>query len=367
MKFLVTGGPVHAHLDDVKIITNKFRGGRMEALAEELVRLGHEVIYLTARHTPPKQKFCTVWLHDGFNDYREKIFRAGELGMDAFVLGAAVANLIPASPWKGKFPSHQYKPGDKVDIPFLVAPRIINDVRNKFPESKLFGFKLLSGAPYTELINAAYEVALDSRATVIFANDAKNLDRKYAVTKDMVVQSLRSDELSEFIIKYTDDVYYRTEIGSVLSGTNTAITYAEQMIAKFSDKFQPAGSSGLVFGTVACRIPGHGLSFVTTRRGKTEIGGGWETVSAVWHEDMVVKSSGKSSLNAPLLHWIFAHMPETKAIVHYHQIECPELHVLPYAPPGTRRDSQRDIRGSFSIQGHGAFLLFGENGQIPWK
>ena len=35
-KILVTGGPVHAYLDDVKIITNRFKGGLMARLAEHL-------------------------------------------------------------------------------------------------------------------------------------------------------------------------------------------------------------------------------------------------------------------------------------------------------------------------------------------
>lgn len=371
MRFLVTGGPVHAHLDDVKIITNRFRGGRMEALAKGLADLGHDVIYLTARHTPPRQNFFTLWLHDGFDDYLAKILKAGELGIDAFVLGAAVANLIPKR-WEGKFPSHRYKPGDVVEIPFMVAPRIIDGIRDRFPGSKLFGFKLLSGAPYSELIEAAHEVALDSRATAVFANDAKDLDRKYAVTRDMVVQPLAADDLPKFIVDYTWDTYYRTEVDPGLRGAGAGIATksAMRLAERFRDRFQPVGARGLVFGTVACRIPGSGsLAFVTTRRGKTEIGGGWEAVSAVCHENMLVQASGRASLNAPLLHWIFARVPEAEAVVHYHQTECPDLYGLPYAPPGTRRDSRRDIRGSFAIQGHGAFLLFGkdEREPIPWR
>ena len=35
-KILVTGGPVHANLDSVKIITNRFTGARMFALAKSL-------------------------------------------------------------------------------------------------------------------------------------------------------------------------------------------------------------------------------------------------------------------------------------------------------------------------------------------
>lgn len=105
------------------------------------------------------------------------------------------------------------------------------------------------------------------------------------------------------------------------------------------------------------------------RRGKTEINGDWEEVQFVDHENMIIRASGKASLNAPLLHTIFAQVPRARSIVHYHQVECPDLHRLPYFPPGTIRDSQRDVRGSFAIQGHGAFLLFEEGNMmpIPWR
>jgi hypothetical protein len=371
MKFLVTGGPVHANLDAVKIITNVFKGGRMVALAQKLERLGHKVVYLTARHMPPElgSGLGEVWFHDGFLDYMHTVLKlSGEF--DAVILGAAVANLIPSNPWTGKFPSHQYKVGDVVNIQFQIAPRIIDGIRSRHPKVKIFGYKLLSNVPYEELIEAAHEIVLDSHATVVFANDTKNLDRKYAVTKDRVVQPLTSEDLPGFIVDYTNDCYYHTEITDrpSWSGLPVAIEHAQRLVERFKDKFQPIGTHGLIFGTVACRIPGVS-GFITTRRGKTEIGKGWEIVQGVYHNAMLVHTSGRASLNAPLLHQIFSVVPETKSIVHYHNIECPNLHQLPYAPPGTVRDSQRGIQGSFAIQGHGAFLLFGDDEREPivWR
>lgn len=73
MKFLVTGGPVHAYLDDVKIITNKFKGGRMETLASELGAAGHDVIYLTSKYIKPIGFSGKTILHDGFKDYSKKV------------------------------------------------------------------------------------------------------------------------------------------------------------------------------------------------------------------------------------------------------------------------------------------------------
>ena len=51
MKILITGGPVHAYLDAVKIITNKFKGGLMAELADKFKfqpdGAGVEITYLT--------------------------------------------------------------------------------------------------------------------------------------------------------------------------------------------------------------------------------------------------------------------------------------------------------------------------------
>lgn len=35
-----------------------------------------------------------------------------------------------------------------------------------------------------------------------------------------------------------------------------------------------------------------------------------------------------------------------------------------YAPPGTVRDSQRNVNVSFSIKNHGAFYLMGKDGMV---
>ena len=145
MKILVSGGPVHAYLDAVKIITNKFKGGRMYQLARELAGdYGYEVIYLTPKgidrdpYYGPKG-FCKIVFHDGFEDYRKKVLELAPQ-MDAVILGAAVANLIPANPWKGKFPSHDYKPGEIIPIDFTIASRIIDEVKEVAPDTHVFGF-----------------------------------------------------------------------------------------------------------------------------------------------------------------------------------------------------------------------------------
>ena len=128
-KILITGGPVHAYLDDVKIITNRFKGGLMVKLAGEFVKMAenlHEekkvnrgddtadvkVVYLCSKSAqqPWWDEFLggkdTPYIrcihHNGIDDYMDKVVSLAPQ-MDAVVLGAAVANLVPKNKIKGKF------------------------------------------------------------------------------------------------------------------------------------------------------------------------------------------------------------------------------------------------------------------------
>jgi len=101
-------------------------------------------------------------------------------------------------------------------------------------------------------------------------------------------------------------------------------------------------------------------------------------VLGVDHEKReVYTSGGKATLNAPLLDIIFRDNLSVDRIEHYHDQES-ELPVLPWAPPGTVRDSLRvpnDLHGqnddgswkgtswtSFNIKNHGCYLLYDKEG-----
>lgn len=364
MNILITGGPVHAYLDAVKIITNKFKGGLMAQLAEVL-SLNAKVTYLTTKSSklPSQNPNLKVIYHDGFEDYRRQVAELAPQ-MDAVVLGAAVANLIPLNPLKGKFPSHNYKVGDKIPIDFTIAPRIIDEVKKVAPKTHLFGFKLLSNVSHDELIRAAYGVLLESKATAVFANDAKDLLTKYAVTKERGVHTMDIGEMAEFIMQCVGDQYYCT----VQSEDPPHLDYAKEMTDEFEKLAKRFGGffkpvpEGYVFGTIAIRNPYGG--FLTTGRGKHELDDKvW--IKEVIHNDRLVIawSDKKASLNVPLLDWIFKRNSNVNAIVHTHILDMwhPEL---PYAPSGTVRDSQRTVDKSFSIKNHGAFYLLDKEGNI---
>lgn len=367
MKILVTGGPVHAHLDAVKIITNKFQGGLMAALVDSLLKAGHEVTYVTSKSAAlpkgsyPRPPLEIVW-HNGIDDYRLKVLQLAPK-MNAVVLGAAVANLIPQNPLVGKFPSHNYKPGQTIPINFVIAPRIIDEVKQVAPNTTLIGFKYLKGVPHEELISAAYGVLLDSKATVVFANDGEQLSNVFMVTKERAVIPMSRDDIAQHIINLSSDLYYhtRTEF-QPQPHCRVERLIAAEYIQLLKDKFVSV-ENGMLFGTVAVRVPSGG--FITTGRGKKELDN-IVHVTRVDHEKRNVWLAGelfnartKATLNAPLLDTIFSN-PMIKYILHYHE-QHPLLPTLPYAPSGTVRDSERKLGISFNIKGHGCYLLLDDS------
>jgi hypothetical protein len=381
-KILITGGPVGANLDAVKIITNKFKGGRMANLAEVLrnpydfstwSKYSNNITYLTTKdsHKPFDDDTNCVF-HNGFNDYRNKVLELAPQ-MDAVILGAAVCNLIPFEPWVGKFPSHKYKVGDVFDIKFTIAPRVVDEVKRVMkPGAHLFAFKLLSGVSREELISAAYNILLESKATAVIANDAKDLDTKLIVTKERGVHEYDEGGYYQFILDCMNDKYYKSEVkldGMIGKDVREACNEYTSLVHRFSEKFYFAhGENKLVFGSVAVRC-GMSNGFVTSCRGKE---GTSDVLSAfsnkivvkdVDHEGRVVKCIDgravkdqpvKATLNAPLFHHLFKINPSVTAIIHYHIIK-EGLPVVAYAIPGTVRDSIRDMHDSFVIKDHGTF------------
>lgn len=365
LRFIVTGGPVHAYLDDVKIITNRFRGGMMSALADHLTYLGHDVIYLTTKDSEHPVVTREVVFHNGIDDYMKKVLDYAA-DADGVVLGGAVANLIPKQRIQGKFPSHNYKPGDTIPIEFTIAPRIIDAVKKVSPDVNLFGFKLLSNVAHDELVRAAYGVLLESKATAVFANDTTNLKKKHIITRErgeIVLGDAPADRfggLAQFIIDCTADLYYRTELNAPMNGIGPEhFNSFNEVVSVWGERFKQT-PEGYVFGTVAIRGPSWSQSFLTTGRGKNELED-TAVVHSVDHENRIVRVTGsrKATLNAPLLDRIFQHDPRAKKIIHFHE-QLPDVPTLPYAPAGTVRDAMRALPHgpvAFNIAGHGCFIL----------
>lgn len=361
MKILITGGPVHEHLDSVKVITNKFKGGMIASLADHLEDLGAEITYLCSKGSEKPEYICGPILHhNGYEDYKNKVLALAPQH-DAVILGAAVCNLIPDTPWKNtKFPSHNYKEGDRIAIDFIVAPRIINMVKAVAPKTTLIGFKLLDNVPEEILVESAYDVLLSSGANFVIANDAKNLNRKLIITKEKSSIPVSNSELGGFIYEALSDKYYRTSInGTFPSGLKANIDHYSRVCDMYKEKLEYGYDTkrNMYFGCAAVRCDGN--MFLVSPRAKQSINAHPVIVSSVDHDNLIINTlGGKASLNTPLLDRLFDNFHDSMTIVHTHKIDS-SLPVYDYAFPGTVRDTIRNIKErEFTIANHGSFYVY---------
>jgi len=291
-KVVISCGPIPARLDSVKYLTNRFKGGLAIKTAEYLIDKGYCVTVVAWKYSeiPNRIKLKAVkaiLVNDVFEYFQW--FSDNAENYDAFVMAAAVANLTPVNPWEGKFPSHNYKPGDEFDIKFTIVPRAIDIIKKRNPRACVIGYKLFDASTDEELINIARHTLADAKANIIFANTpATAKTRKMAVMPDNSVVACTFEEHLELIDRAIRAEYFKT-IVSPLTETEKASPEVQSAFA-IVECFEKTFNG---FGTVA--IPAGDYGFVTTARGHK---GSPVLVRVVDYTTKIIDASAKATLNA---------------------------------------------------------------------
>jgi hypothetical protein len=360
-KILISVGPIHGKIDSVKIITNKFKGGLASMMAKKLAmkRPDDSITVVKCPQTDfykkdePNINNIKVIDVDDFYEY-EKFVLNNEF--DAYILAGAVANLIPENPLVGKFPSHKYKEGDKINISFIIAPRVIAHVKEKFPRSTLIGYKLFDGTR-EELIEAGWQLLVEAKANAIFCNSPSTAkEKKICLLPDGSKMDLSFDEHVDFISRLLDLKWYRTEI---ISEKKPELDNSEalfNLLSKITEQFYPYS-----FGCVAYKARS---GFYTTTRGKKELKEEFAYIRKIDHVKKIVYADRKASLNAPLLDLIFE-LTNAKVIVHSHKyLDSPDIN---YVFSGTTEEDalkeeisklHKKSINSFNVKYHGYYAWF---------
>lgn len=392
-RVLITAGQVYGKLDDNKLVGNRVRGAWALRFAEHLAEFDWREdatedyrVTLLVPDTMPESYIqgyigklarpnIRVVYHNGFHDYRAKCLDFA-LDHDAAVLAAAVVNWIPAEPFPGKMPTEGYEVGDTIDVPFVLAPRVINELRDLNPNLTLIGCKMLIGAERHQLLGAAEGVLRASKAHVVIANDQTHLRDKLLVFPDRTVldyAAMRSaadfDVFYEALRAIIDDTHWSTRcVPEDYYPSETALLF-DRIVDKYRDRFY-SGGGDKVFGSVL--VPGEGyLASPRIKRGDFTSANAAHILGADFNAQQVtVGGSKKATMNAPLM----VRMAETYiatgatprkavAVLHLHE-QLEGVPTEPYAPPGTARDSARPIHMAFNIEGHGFVALLDENLEI---
>ncbi len=166
-RILVTGGPVPARLDAVRLLSSPFTGALAIEIAKDLHLCGADVSLILGSQSIAAPSWLNATLVSDISEYREGVLHTlAAMPHCAAVLSAAVADFAPRETRAGKTNS-----ASGPWSPELVAtPKVIDEVHTRFPSLEIVGFKYEVGESHENLMRTA--LARAARHGACLANRA---------------------------------------------------------------------------------------------------------------------------------------------------------------------------------------------------
>lgn len=199
-KILITAGPTWIPIDNVRVITNIFKGTLGSIIAKEAVKRGAKVTLLLGpgpispfRKIPRNLKIIKFKF---FKDLYELMKREiSSKKYNVVIHSAAVGDFAPIRFYRGKIKSNR-----KILILKLKPTvKIVDKIKKWDPDVFLVKFKVEANLSKKELIKRAYKSMLHSHADLIVANDLKDMGngKHKAFIIDVKKNIIKSDTKKE--------------------------------------------------------------------------------------------------------------------------------------------------------------------------
>jgi phosphopantothenoylcysteine decarboxylase/phosphopantothenate--cysteine ligase len=194
-KILITAGPTPGKIDNVRMLTNRFRGKLGITIANEAYMRGANVTLILGSNGFQAPDYLNTILIRGFYEYHSEVQNIlKHKTIDIGIFSAAVADYIPKEVFDGKIPSQ----GTLKSIHLKQTPKIINEVRQKFPKLYMVIFKYEEKVSRTKLVEIAQKRAKQGYQLVV-ANRGEDMStdgsyRGILVNKDGKVSESSSKE-----------------------------------------------------------------------------------------------------------------------------------------------------------------------------
>lgn len=167
-KLLITGGPTPGKIDDVRILSNVFKGTLAVEMAKEAYHRGADVKLLLGNTGIKVPDYLDVTYHQDFHEYKSNVFNELGKGYEGGIFSAAVADYIPVNKASGKIPSG----GVLENIPLKQTSKVIKEVREKYPDLYMSTFKFQGNeTSHEELmsiakdrVNQGYDLVVANRS-----------------------------------------------------------------------------------------------------------------------------------------------------------------------------------------------------------
>ncbi len=162
-RILITGGATAEAIDPIRILTNRASGKTGIELALEAFRRGADVT-LVHGGCLGIQGICEFEVESA-KDMRDTVIEELDKGYDLLISAAAISDftLVPSE--------NKIKSGREVKLALKPASKLIKEVRSKFPQLKIIGFKAETGVTEDELVKRARESLEASALSLVVAND----------------------------------------------------------------------------------------------------------------------------------------------------------------------------------------------------
>jgi phosphopantothenoylcysteine decarboxylase/phosphopantothenate--cysteine ligase len=162
-RIVVTAGSIPTWIDDVRVMTNLFRGRLGIRIAEELAQRGVDVRLIvgpTAEAVPPYVATTRV---RSFDEYRDVVLREASVdGTACHVLSAAVADYRVRTKLDGKIPSTGL---DRLEL--TPTAKVVSELIERFPTTPTVSFKFQLDMEHDTLMRIADDRLRDGHFAVV--------------------------------------------------------------------------------------------------------------------------------------------------------------------------------------------------------
>jgi len=166
---LVIGGSTAESIDDVRIISNRSSGKTAVWLVKNAFVRGAEVEFWYGCSREPVPGYINMVKFESVENLMELLETKDLNKFDVIIICAAISDYIPKKR-EGKIPSGE----KKLVLEMSPAPKIIEKLREKAPNSKIVGFKLEE--KQDGLADRAYELLKKNKLDFVVANMISGLE-----------------------------------------------------------------------------------------------------------------------------------------------------------------------------------------------
>ncbi len=183
-KILITAGSTRGYLDAVRFISNTSTGRLSSEIALEALDHGACVTYVYGKDSvfpetedrsdisPDLLELIEIETNRELENTIQETLKYHNF--DAIVHAMAVSDYVPKERSPNKISSEK----DELIIKLIKTRKVINMMRNVWPDSYLVGFKLVTGKSEEEMLHIAQDFLRKCGADLIISNDSQEISDK---------------------------------------------------------------------------------------------------------------------------------------------------------------------------------------------